>query len=154
MMIGTAPRFDHSKRQAFRRLLGLGTGLATANLLTPRNASALGLNTPAESAQNPAAPFAGIYDVKGFGAKGDGKTVDTPAINRAIEAAAAGGGGTVRFPAGTYLCFSIHLKSKVDLYLDRGATILAGETGAATIRPSRIPGTSTRISATVTGTTP
>ena len=48
-----------------------------------------------------------------------------PAINRAIEAAAAAGGGTVLFPAGTYLCFSIRLKSYVDLYLSQGCTILA-----------------------------
>ena len=55
-----------------------------------------------------------------FGATGDGKTVDSPAINKAIEAAAAAGGGTVIFPAGTYMCFSIRLKSKVDLYLSQG----------------------------------
>ena len=68
-----------------------------------------------------------VYDVRAFGAKGDGKTLDTPAINRAIEAAAAAGGGTVRFPAGTYLCFSIRLKSNLGLYLDHGATILAAD---------------------------
>jgi polygalacturonase len=42
------------------------------------------------------------YDVRAFGAKGDGQTLDTAAINRAIETAAANGGGTVRFPAGSY----------------------------------------------------
>jgi polygalacturonase len=69
----------------------------------------------------------GVYDVKMFGAKGDGNTLDTPAINKAIETAAAAGGGTVRFPAGTYLCFSIQLKSNIALYLDQGATILAAD---------------------------
>ena len=56
-------------------------------------------------AQRPSSPnaYPGVYDVRGFGAKGDGKTIDTPAINKAIEAAAAAGGGTVNFPAGTYL---------------------------------------------------
>ena len=71
------------------------------------------------------AGVAGIFDVKAFGAKGDGKALDSPAINRAIEAAAAAGGGTVRFPAGTYRSFSIHLKSHITLYLDQGATLLA-----------------------------
>jgi len=74
------------------------------------------------------ASSAGIYDVRAFGARGDGATVDTPAINRAIDAAAAAGGGTVRFPVGVYLCYSIHLKSKISLYLDQGATILAADT--------------------------
>jgi polygalacturonase len=67
------------------------------------------------------------YDVKAFGARGDGKTLDTPAVNKAIEAAALAGGGTVHFPAGTYLCFSIRLKSNIGLYLDHGATILAAD---------------------------
>ena len=60
-----------------------------------------------------AAALLGAFDVKAFGAKGDGKTVDTPAINKAIEAAVAAGGGTVSFPAGNYLCFSIRLRSNV-----------------------------------------
>ncbi|HVS54522.1 MAG TPA: glycosyl hydrolase family 28-related protein [Opitutaceae bacterium] len=65
------------------------------------------------------------FDVRSFGAIGDGKAVDSPAINRAIEAAAAAGGGTVRIPAGTYLSFSIRLKSHLTLQLDAGATIVA-----------------------------
>lgn len=75
------------------------------------------------------AQSAGGYDVRAFGAKGDGTTVDTGAINKAIEAAAAAGGGTVRFPAGTYLSFSIRLKSNIALYLDAGAVLLAAEPG-------------------------
>ncbi|HEY3041106.1 MAG TPA: glycoside hydrolase family 28 protein [Pyrinomonadaceae bacterium] len=69
-----------------------------------------------------------VIDVRTFGAKGDGKTLDTPAINKAIEKAAAAGGGTVFFPAGSYLSVSIHLKSNITLYLDQGATIVAAET--------------------------
>jgi polygalacturonase len=68
-----------------------------------------------------------IFDIRTYGAVGDGKTVDSPAINKAIEAAAAAGGGTVVFPAGTWLCFSIRLKSHVALHLAQGATILAAD---------------------------
>ena len=69
------------------------------------------------------------FDVRAFGAKGDGKTIDTAAINRAIDAAAAAGGGTVRFPAGMYPSFSIRLKSHVGLFLDHGATLVAAAPG-------------------------
>lgn len=68
-----------------------------------------------------------VYDVKDYGASGDGKTLDSPAINKAIEDAAAKGGGTVYFPAGTYLSVSIRLKSNIALYLDQGSTILAAD---------------------------
>src|SRR5947209_14709622 len=70
---------------------------------------------------------AGVFNVRAFGARGDGHALDSPAVNRAIDAAAAAGGGTVRFPAGTYRCFSIRLKSNIALYLDQGATILASD---------------------------
>lgn len=69
----------------------------------------------------------GSFDVRAFGAKGDGKALDSPAVNKAIESAATAGGGTVRFSAGTYRCFSIRLKSNIALYLDQGATILAAD---------------------------
>jgi len=75
-------------------------------------------------------PAAGLFDVRAFGARGDGIALDTPAINKAIEAAAAAGGGTVWFSAGQYLCYSIHLKSGVSLYLNQGATIVAADTPA------------------------
>jgi len=51
-----------------------------------------------------------VFNVKNYGAKGDGKQLDSPSINKAIEAASKAGGGTVWFPAGTYLSGSIHLK--------------------------------------------
>jgi polygalacturonase len=68
-----------------------------------------------------------VFDVRDFGAKGDGRAVDSPAINAAIDAAAAAGGGTVFVPAGTYLSYSIRLKSHITLELGAGATLLAAE---------------------------
>src|SRR5579859_2855252 len=77
---------------------------------------------PAGKNENvPSAHATAILSVRQFGAVGDGSAIDSPAINRAIEAAAKNGGGTVFFPAGTYASYSIRLKSNVSLYLDQGA---------------------------------
>jgi polygalacturonase len=72
-----------------------------------------------------------FYNVKNYGAKADGKTLDGKAINKAIDAAAKAGGGTVYFPAGNYFTGSIHLQSNVALYIDQGATIFAAPVSAA-----------------------
>ncbi len=82
---------------------------------------------PADANVQTAAPPPQFVNVRVRGAIGDGKTLDTAAINSAIETAAASGGGTVHFPAGVYLTFSIHLKNNVHLHLEQGATILAAE---------------------------
>ena len=74
---------------------------------------------------------AGVFDVKTFGAKGDGKTPDRDAINKAIEAAAAAGGGTVYFPAGTYVTGSIRLRSNLTLQFEPGSTLEASADPAA-----------------------
>lgn len=71
------------------------------------------------------------FDVRAFGATGDGRTLDSPAVNRAIAAAAHAGGGTVEFPAGNYLCGSLRLASHVTLHLNAGATITATADPAA-----------------------
>lgn len=68
---------------------------------------------------------ASVYNVVDFGAKGDGTTLDSPAINRAIDTASDSGGGEIYVPAGTYLCGSIRLKSNIHLNLSAGCTILA-----------------------------
>ncbi len=69
------------------------------------------------------------FNVRDFGARGDGRTVDSEAINRAISAAVAAGGGTVLFPAGHYLSFSIRLASHVAIALQAGAVIIAADSG-------------------------
>jgi polygalacturonase len=79
-------------------------------------------------ASPPATPGADlVYKVMAFGARGDGKAIDSAAIDQAIAAAAAAGGGTVWFSAGTYRCYSVHLRSNVALYLSPGAVLLASD---------------------------
>ena len=114
-----------SARRGFLKTAGAGIAGVTG--------LALGSGIPTSAAQNSAgtghpgnsSPVA--FDVRTFGAIGDGKAVDTPAINGAIDAAAAAGGGTVYLRSGNYLCYSIHLKSKVAIYLDQGAAIVAAD---------------------------
>lgn len=68
---------------------------------------------------------AAIYDVKNYGAKGDGRQIDSDAINKAIDAASDNGGGTVYLPAGTYLSYSIRMKNNITLYMEAGSVLLA-----------------------------
>ncbi|MGO8766445.1 MAG: glycoside hydrolase family 28 protein [Limisphaerales bacterium] len=77
----------------------------------------------------PALAQNGIYNVRDFGAAGNGTLLDSPAINQAIAKAAAHGGGTVLVPAGTYLCGSLHLQSNIHLLIDAGATVLGAPQG-------------------------
>ena len=76
-----------------------------------------------------------LFDVKSFGAASDGKTIDTAAVNRAIAAAAAAGGGTVRFPPGAYAC----LKNHVVLHLELGSIVLAAPSSGFDAAESNAP---------------
>ena len=67
---------------------------------------------------------AASYDVRTYGALGDATTLDTGAIQRAIDAANAAGGGIVNLPAGRFLSGTLTLKSNVTLHLSPGATLL------------------------------
>jgi polygalacturonase len=117
-----------TERRQFLKLTGAGiagSALGAAITVQPAVAKSAVAKSEIDSAAH------GTLDVRAFGASGDGKTLDTPAINKAIDAAAAAGGGVVRFPAGNYLCYSIHLKSHITLLLDAGATIVAADAPAA-----------------------
>ena len=71
-----------------------------------------------------------FFNVKTYGAKGDGIQIDSKGINSAIENASKAGGGTVYFPAGNYLSGTIRLKSNIRLFIDLGATIIAAPVSA------------------------
>ena len=64
------------------------------------------------------------YDIRQFGARGDGTTLCTEAIQKAIDQCGADGGGTVRFPAGTWLTGTVYLANGVTIELDGGCTVL------------------------------
>jgi len=75
------------------------------------------------AAQAQVAPAERTFNVKSYGATGDGKTKDTAAIQKSVDACFQAGGGEVDFPAGTYLTGSIELKSHVHLLIPQGVTI-------------------------------
>ncbi len=76
-------------------------------------------------------PAGHAWNVRDYGARGDGHSLDTAAINRAIAAAAKAGGGRVYFPAGSYLSYSIHLQSRITLHLGEGAVLIAADSPPA-----------------------
>ncbi|HEY4568341.1 MAG TPA: glycosyl hydrolase family 28-related protein, partial [Kribbella sp.] len=63
------------------------------------------------------------FSITGFGAVGDGTTLATAAIAKAIDACHRAGGGRVVVPAGTFLTGAIHLQSNVELHVSEGATL-------------------------------
>jgi polygalacturonase len=78
-------------------------------------------------AQSPTSRVAAVFDVRTYGSRGDGASIDSPGINAAIDAASAAGGGIVYLPAGRYLSFSIRVKSHVTLQFAPGAVLVAGD---------------------------
>jgi polygalacturonase len=70
----------------------------------------------------------GVFNVMAYGAVGDGTNRDTAALQRAVDASAARGGGRVVLPAGrTFLSGAIRLRDNVDLHLARGACLKASD---------------------------
>jgi hypothetical protein len=68
-----------------------------------------------------------VFNVRAFGATGQGAKLDTPALQAAIDRCAEAGGGTVYFPAGSYLSGTLFLKSRVTLHLENGAVLLGSK---------------------------
>ncbi len=79
---------------------------------------------PAADLRQATAAERGIFDIRDYGALGDGKTLDTAAINKAVEACAQAGGGQVQLTPGRYLSGTVHLRSHVTLFLEAGATLV------------------------------
>jgi hypothetical protein len=87
-------------------------------------------NAGAQTAKSPGNDLgARIYNVRDFGAKGDGKTLDTAALQSAIDACTKDGGGTVLVPAGVFHIGTIELKSHVTLHLAAKAKLLGSADG-------------------------
>jgi hypothetical protein len=68
--------------------------------------------------------FSATFNVRDFGAQGDGRHVDSPSIQKALDAAAIQGGGQVVFPAGRYLSGTLHLRNNLTLVWEAGARLV------------------------------
>lgn len=84
-------------------------------------------------------PGARIYDIRDFGGKGDGKTLDTPALQAAIDACYRDQGGTVLVPAGTFVIGTTELKSNVTLHIAAGGKLLGVADGKQYFAADKIP---------------
>ena len=105
-----------TRQEFLRRVSGLALPLPAFGLGA---LSAIGAETG-----RAVGPVAGGFNVRRFGARGDGRTKDTRALQAAIEAAGKGG-GTVYFPPGRYLAGTLRLCSHVSIHLDAGAVLVA-----------------------------
>ena len=107
-----------------RKWLGAVSTPALAAALLPSGSSAA---ERAGSATHDAG--ARVYNIRSFGAKGDGKTLDTAALQAAIDACTRDGGGTVLVPSGIFVIGTTELKSNVTLHLAASATLLGSGDG-------------------------
>jgi polygalacturonase len=116
------PRTSRSRRQFFSTF----AAGATAGLPVALPGLALAAAPPARAKGAPP-EGGGIFDVARFGAVGDGRTLATQGIQRAIDACAHAGGGLVLVPPGRFLTGALTLRSNIHFFLSAGATLLASE---------------------------
>ena len=106
-----------------RKWLGLTPTIAAASF----GSSLLASRAAAQDATSPDADAmlgAKVYNIRDFGAKGDGRTLDTPALQAAINACHRNKGGTVLVPAGVFVIGTTELKSNVTLHIAAQGTLL------------------------------
>ena len=133
-------------RSSRRRVMGLAASALTAGAATGSCAD-----------QAPAAPQLGrndsaFFDVTRFGAVPDGKTKNTAALQRAIDACSSAGGGTVFVPPGVFLTGPLRLVSNLVLYLEAGSAIKGSPDLADYAAPATGPGGQPRRSGLITAT--
>jgi len=128
---------DSSNRSLSRRKwlrLAAATSLASGFLAKAKTALAESKSPAAAASQGSRAPGdnslgARTYNVRDFGAKGDGKTLDTTAVQAAIDACTKDNGGTVLVPAGTFVIGTIEMKSNVTLHIAAQGKLLGSDDG-------------------------
>jgi len=115
-----------ARREWLRKMaLPVSGAVLSANLLRRQNTG----STAESAAEDRDDLGARVYNVRKYGAKGDGKTVDTAAVQAAIDACHGDGGGTVLVPAGTFVIGTVELKSYVTLRIAAAGKLLGSAEG-------------------------
>ncbi len=120
---GDGPLF--SRREWLGKIVLPATGAVITSGLLESNLSAA-RSKPSASNDDLGAR---VYNVRTYGAKGDKSTLDTAALQAAIDACTNDGGGTVLVPAGTFVIGTVELKSNVTLHISAGGTLLGSGDG-------------------------
>lgn len=123
----TAPQISRVTRRQWLQKVPV-PAIAAAALFAEPAAHSQAMPPAAQAA--PPSLGARIYDITAFGAKGDRTTLNTSAVQAAIDACHADGGGTVRVPAGVFRIGTVELRSNITLHLTSSAVLLGSATGA------------------------
>lgn len=123
-------------KEEFSSVNGAGTGIAprltrrqTLPVLAGILGAGLAASRSAEAEPAGIADGAQVFNVRSYGAKGDGKTLDTAAVQRAIDACSSAGGGIVLVPAGSFLIGTVEMKSNVTLHIAASGVLLGSTRG-------------------------
>ena len=114
-----------SRRDCLGRLALPGVGIALIPFLSGNTEA----QVPEETGSTAKADGYRVHDVRAYGAKGDGISIDTAAVQAAIDSCFAAGGGTVLIPEGIFVVGSIELKSNVTLHLVASSKLLGSSNG-------------------------
>jgi len=125
-----SPTVDREGSQISRREWFGKMALPVAGTVFAAGLLECGVNSArAEQAASSDDLGARVYNVRSYGAKGDKTTLDTAAVQAAIDACNRDGGGTVLVPAGTFVIGTVELKSNVTLHIAAGGTLLGSGDG-------------------------
>lgn len=120
---------DLSRREWLGQVALPAAGLSLGGFAAP--ASSLPPSAPVDGAR--------VYNIRDYGAKGDGKAMDTAAVQAAVDACNRDGGGTVLVPAGIFQIGPVELKSNVTLYIVASGTLLGTADGTQYHEVKEIP---------------
>ncbi|QKJ30257.1 right-handed parallel beta-helix repeat-containing protein [Mucilaginibacter mali] len=126
---------SNSRREWLAKMSVPAIGATVGMGLMGKRASAFGI----DSRPDDHTIGAKVYNIRDFGAKGDGKTLDTKAIQAAVDACTKDQGGTVLVPAGTFVTGTVELKSNVRLYISAQGILLGTADGKQYYAADAIP---------------